>query len=205
MTRELGPQSRRVYAQLREGILRGEYRVGTALPAYTALAKQFGVSPVTMRQVLALLEQEGLLSRQQGRGTFVRSATTPAVLIVDDETEIRDVLRRFVTASGHLAIEADSPAAALALLESGTLIGLILTDVRMPNRSDGVEFIRTVRRRWPDLPLAALTGYPDDLTELHGTAEYPVLNLTKPVRLDQIREVFRYVVGNRLPGANNAL
>ena len=35
-----------------------------------------------MRQVLAQLEDEGLVSRQVGRGTFVREATSPTILVV---------------------------------------------------------------------------------------------------------------------------
>jgi len=44
---------------------------GERLPSIEALAHTFHVAIVTVRQALALLEQEGLVERQQGRGTFV--------------------------------------------------------------------------------------------------------------------------------------
>jgi CheY-like chemotaxis protein len=70
-------------------------------------------------------------------------------------------------------------------------ITLVFSDVRMPNKEDGIEFIRAVRRRWPQLPLAVLTGFTDDLSELHGTPEWPILVLSKPVWALQIQEAMR--------------
>jgi CheY-like chemotaxis protein len=190
----IGPRARRVYDTLRARIVGGEFALGEQLPSYVALATQFGVAPLTVRQVLATLEQEGLVSREQGRGTFVRAPAVPAVLLVDDEPAILQLLSRFVEQGGFRALAAASPQEALALLESEHQIVLILSDVRMPRAADGIEFIRTVRRRWPELPLAAVTGYPADLDGLLGTPEWPILVLTKPVRLSQILEVLRLTV-----------
>jgi CheY-like chemotaxis protein len=190
----IGPRARRVYDTLRARIVGGEFAVGAQLPSYVALAAQFGVAPLTVRQVLARLEQEGLVSREQGRGTFVRAPTAPAVLIVDDEPAILQLLSAFVEQGGFRALAAASPQEALAILESEHQIVLILSDVRMPAAHDGIEFIRTARRRWPGRPLAAITGFPADLDELLGTPEWPVLILTKPVRLPQILEVLRLTV-----------
>ncbi len=64
------------YAQLanilRTGISRGEYSPGERLPAESALAKNHGVSAMTARQAVSVLEEEGLVRRIQGKGTFVR-------------------------------------------------------------------------------------------------------------------------------------
>jgi DNA-binding GntR family transcriptional regulator len=80
----LGPRARRVYTMLRDGLLSGEFAPGTQLPSHTLLAAQFGVATLTVRHVLAHLEQEGLISREHGRGTFARARATPTVLIVED-------------------------------------------------------------------------------------------------------------------------
>lgn len=196
---DLGPRLRRVHAALRESILQGDYAAGTTLPAYTKLAEQFGVSAVTIRHALALLEQERLVSRQQGRGTFVQSHIPPGVLIVDDDAEMRSLLRAFTTQAGYRVAEAPSPARALAILNADQAIALVLADVRIPDRACGIALLRTMYRRWPGLPVAAITGYPDDLAELHGTPECPVLILAKPVREQQIQEVFRWVLGSSAP------
>ncbi|MCY1216825.1 HTH-type transcriptional repressor YvoA [compost metagenome] len=56
---------------LRLRIRTGEYPPGARLPSIADLAKQFDVAVVTARQALALLEQDGLVQRRQGVGTFV--------------------------------------------------------------------------------------------------------------------------------------
>lgn len=64
------------YAQLanilRTGISQGEYPPGERLPSESALAKNHGVSAMTARQAVSVLEEEGLIRRIQGKGTFVR-------------------------------------------------------------------------------------------------------------------------------------
>jgi len=57
--------------ELRRRIRDGQWAEGERLPILDALASHFGVGRVTVRQALALLEQEGLIWRRQGKGTFV--------------------------------------------------------------------------------------------------------------------------------------
>jgi CheY-like chemotaxis protein len=201
---DLGPRARRVFDTLRARIVGGELAPGVRLPSYVALAAQFGVAPLTVRQVLARLEEEGLVSREQGRGTYVRAPARPAVLVVDDDPDVRQLLVGFVEHGGYRAVTAPGPAEALAALEGEPQIALILSDVRMPGTEDGINFIRTARRRWPAVPLAAVTAYPADLDALLDTPEWPILVLTKPVRLGQILEVLRLAVRSAGPGGEAA-
>ncbi len=64
------------YAQLasilRSNISQGLYSPGERLPSETALAKAHGVSAMTARQAVSVLEEERLIRRIQGKGTFVR-------------------------------------------------------------------------------------------------------------------------------------
>lgn len=68
-------------ATLRSRITQGEWVPGTALPAEAVLAKEQGVALGTLRQALALLVAEGLLERQHGRGTFVRTGLGGASML----------------------------------------------------------------------------------------------------------------------------
>jgi DNA-binding LacI/PurR family transcriptional regulator len=61
----------RVASLLRQGIHAGRHVVGERLANERQLADQFSVSRGTIRQALQILETERLISRQQGRGTFV--------------------------------------------------------------------------------------------------------------------------------------
>jgi GntR family transcriptional regulator len=56
---------------IRKRIHDGEYVPGERLPSIEGLAQTFRVAFITVRQALALLEEEGLIERHQGRGTFV--------------------------------------------------------------------------------------------------------------------------------------
>lgn len=64
-----------LYSQLRdvlaERISAGAWRPGNAIPNESDLAREFGVSAGTMRKALDIMEAERLLTRRQGRGTFV--------------------------------------------------------------------------------------------------------------------------------------
>ena len=177
----LGPKAQRVYEVMLRRIAGGQHAPGDRLPSHLALAEQFGVAPLTVRQVLARLEEEGLVVREQGRGTFVRSFPRPAVLVVGEDQSIRTLLAASIERMGYVLLTASSPGGALNLLNANHEIAFILSDARVPSMEAGTDFIRTIRRRWPYIPLAVLKDHPEDLAELHGTPECPILVLSKPV------------------------
>lgn len=65
------PRYLQVADLLRQRIARGAWATGHKLPSLEELAAEFGVARVTMRQAIELLARDGLVSPQQGRGTFV--------------------------------------------------------------------------------------------------------------------------------------
>lgn len=64
------------YAQLVRILLRqvadGEFRPGDRLPSEAQLCERYGVSPMTVRRVVNILADRGVVIAEQGRGTFVR-------------------------------------------------------------------------------------------------------------------------------------
>ncbi|CAG9186985.1 GntR family transcriptional regulator [Cupriavidus pinatubonensis] len=71
----------RIAAQLQRKIVDGEWPPGAAIPAESTLATEFGTALGTIRQAIAVLVQEGLLERVQGKGTFVRNGLTGASMM----------------------------------------------------------------------------------------------------------------------------
>ena len=59
-----------------ERIASGEWKPSAAIPNESDLAREFGVSAGTMRKALDLMEAERLLTRRQGRGTFVNDQSS---------------------------------------------------------------------------------------------------------------------------------
>jgi GntR family transcriptional regulator len=72
--------TRPLYLQARDAIAQriaaGEWKPHAAIPNEGDLAREFGVSPGTMRKALDLAESERLLTRRQGRGTFVNDPSS---------------------------------------------------------------------------------------------------------------------------------
>jgi CheY-like chemotaxis protein len=84
------------------------------------------------------------------------------ILIVDDDEAIRRLSRRILEGDGyHVLTAANGPAAlaavGLAMLEPGSAIHLVLTDVDMP-RMDGYTLGRRLALRWPALPVVYMSG-----------------------------------------------
>src|SRR5688572_29745983 len=116
MMHGLGPRARRVYVALHDRIANGDWAPGARLPSHRDLAIEFGVAPMTMRQVLGQLEEHGLVSRQVGRGTFVLDAIGPAILIVEDGSTVGSFLSEYVQRDGYRVLLGRDLAEALSLL-----------------------------------------------------------------------------------------
>jgi hypothetical protein len=67
------------------------------------------------------------------------------------------------------------------LLQGDRVVALVVCEL-VPFDRRHVEFIRTVRRRRPRLPVAVIAGSAADLADLYGTPEVPVLVVPAPVR-----------------------
>jgi len=117
------------------------------------------------------------------------------VLVVDDEPDTLDLLRRVLSDSQAQVAAAPSVEAALATL--GTFNPhVLLSDVSMPGR-DGYELIRAVRSTLsPEhLPAAALTAYarPEDTARAHEAGFQ--MHLSKPVEPDELVKVVARLAG----------
>jgi GntR family transcriptional regulator len=76
-------KSRRLYLLLREQLLSGAVEPGGQLPSEPELAARHAVSRVTVRRALDGLEQDGLIRRQPGAGTFALGPGVPRTILAD--------------------------------------------------------------------------------------------------------------------------
>lgn len=74
----------RVAADLRAQIMDGELQAEDPIPSEAKLMTYYGVSRIVVRMAVDLLQNEGLVTKQQGRGTFVRAQTPPGKRIAGD-------------------------------------------------------------------------------------------------------------------------
>ena len=78
------------------------------------------------------------------------------ILIIDDEDELRSMLRQMLEQASHEVTEAVNGAEGIQLYEQDRP-DLIITDIIMPEK-EGVETIIALRRADPDLPIIAISG-----------------------------------------------
>ena len=83
------------------------------------------------------------------------------VLVIDDETEVRMVLRDLLVEHGYTVLEAADGASGLAKCETGP-VDLMLCDISLPGMS-GWEVAEAYRTRFPDRPFGFVTGWGDHL------------------------------------------
>jgi GntR family transcriptional regulator len=80
-----------VMMEIRDNILSGKWGSGSQIPGELDLARQLGVSVITVRQALGQLAEEGYLRRQRARGTFVQW-TGPLRQSINLEVEAEDLV-----------------------------------------------------------------------------------------------------------------
>ena len=114
------------------------------------------------------------------------------VLVVDDDPAVVRVLSMLLRQAGYGVESADSAETAMPLLERAG-VDLVLSDLRMPGIG-GMELLRRMQARWPDLPVVMLTAHatvPDAVEAMKiGAADF----LTKPFE----REAILFVVDKAL-------
>ncbi|MEA2776346.1 MAG: hypothetical protein QOF90_1752 [Acetobacteraceae bacterium] len=111
----------------------------------------------------------------------------PCVLLVDNEALVREVLAEQLGDSGYDVMQADCGEAALALLEAGEPIDLIVTDLAMPGMS-GVALLDAVHVQRPRLPAILLTGLAGNaaILAVNGAISGSFSLLRKPVSGPQL-------------------
>ncbi len=84
------------------------------------------------------------------------------ILVVDDESMVRESLARLLTSAGHAAVTAANGRDAWLTMYEG-VPDLILLDLMMP-QMDGITFLTLLRRsdHWAQVPVIVVTGLSDD-------------------------------------------
>jgi len=88
------------------------------------------------------------------------------ILVVDDETRMRKLVRDFLTVKGFQVIEAEDGEQAIDIFFEEKDIALILLDVMMP-KMDGWEVLKTIRQ-YSQIPILMLTARGEEQDELQG-------------------------------------
>ncbi|MCX7012316.1 MAG: response regulator [Candidatus Sumerlaeota bacterium] len=106
------------------------------------------------------------------------------VLVVDDEPDIRELLKDMLELEGHSVETAEDGLQAQQML-SDKRFDLVITDLQMP-RVDGMQLIQSIRALDPDLPVIVMTAYPSMRSVIDVMKCGAVDFLPKPFQMDNV-------------------
>lgn len=123
-------------------------------------------------------------------GTAQRHAT---ILVVEDEPLLRFALASELSEAGFRVVEAANTDEAESVLATGARIDLVITDVQMPGRRDGMVLAEIVRAARPDTKIIVTSGRPPQ----SNVATVADAFFSKPYDLDRVIRRASSLVGTR--------
>jgi two-component system, chemotaxis family, CheB/CheR fusion protein len=124
-----------------------------------------------------------------------RTIRTGSILVVEDDPEVRELLKLLLADEGHHAMAASNGTAALELLADGTVCpDLVIVDYNLPLGMNGLQVAASIRRKLRSrIPVIILTG--DISTEtLRGIARGDCVRLNKPVRPAELAQAIQHLL-----------
>ena len=115
------------------------------------------------------------------------AATRPLVLLVEDDADVRRVVRLQLTQLGYPVVEAENGVQALEMLLHVEDIGIVLSDLMMPGGVTGRDLAQHVQEVRPGTPVVLMSGYADDA--LGDLAGVPVLQ--KPLTTTALQDILK--------------
>ncbi len=109
------------------------------------------------------------------------------ILVVDDDRSIASAFEQFLLYDGHAFRIASSALDAMSMLETRRP-DLVVMDVRMPGM-DGLEALPLMRARFPGLYVVIMTAHGSSQTSIEAIREGAFDYLTKPLDLEELRDV----------------
>jgi len=129
------------------------------------------------------------------------SAEHPTVLVVDDEEDLRDIMRRMLERRGFDTLVAGDSEQAIELcrVHPGE-IDVLVTDLGLPGASGG-ELSRAALALRPRMGVVYISGLPKDIAVTKGLIAEDALLVKKPFTADLLIEALRVVIAQRAASA----
>jgi len=124
MTFRLNPESgvpiyRQIQDQIRLGIASGLLAPGEQLPTVRALAVDLSVNPNTVIKAYSELEHEGILTTEQGTGTFVSSSPPASIPAADRRAKLEGLCSEFLAHASRYGFSVEEIKKAIQVLSEG--------------------------------------------------------------------------------------
>lgn len=107
------------------------------------------------------------------------------ILAVDDDAEIREILKIFLESEGYTVVLAENGASAVKSV-LGETFSLVLLDVNLPDM-DGIEVLKKIRKIDSELPVMMITGFKDAEKVIAAFREGAVDCVLKPLNFEYLK------------------
>lgn len=114
-----------------------------------------------------------------------------AILVVEDDALVRRYVVGQIQSLGYRTLVAGGASEALAIIEAGEAIDLLLTDVMMPGSINGRKLAVEALHRRPSLRILYTSGYPEDVVADDGCLDGGALLLAKPYHKRDLARMIR--------------
>ena len=111
----------------------------------------------------------------------------PKILLIDDDEQIRKLVRRYLEGEGHRVYDAQTAENGMSVFLAQE-IDLVITDILMPGK-DGIELITELRREKPEVKIIAISGGGSCAPHLYlASSKYlgASLAIAKPFRREEL-------------------
>ncbi|MDP8914807.1 MAG: PAS domain-containing protein, partial [Pseudomonadota bacterium] len=122
-----------------------------------------------------------------------RAEAGEVVLVVEDETAVRELVVDVLQELGYRAVEAANGDAGLKLLQTDMRVDLLVTDIGLPGLN-GRELADAARRRRPNLKVLFMTGYAENATVANGFLAPGMQMMTKPFAIEALATRIREMI-----------
>jgi DNA-binding NtrC family response regulator len=119
----------------------------------------------------------------------------PQILTVDDDSVTCELLCEVFAREGFSAVFANSGEAALATVAQQPP-DLLLSDIRMKTRLDGLSLLEIVRREYPSIPVVLMTAFGSIETAVRAVKEGAFDYISKPFNIDELVAIVRRALAN---------
>jgi PAS domain S-box-containing protein len=168
----------------------GQVRVYSELGEGTTMCLYL---PRFIGEATADVPAEAALAKDGGHGE--------TVLIVDDESTVRMLMREVLEEAGYIALDAADGPAGLRILRSDVRIDLLVTDVGLPGGMNGRQVADAARALKPELKVLFVTGYAENASVGNGHLDAGMKVMAKPFAVADFGNKVREMIENRWRGA----
>jgi len=135
--------------------------------------------------------------------TTVRAAEVPlTILVVEDEGDVRTVVRRQLESMGHKVLVAEGPTEALLLVQGPGAPDVLLTDVVLGSGMNGIDLAAQARASRPSLAVIFMSGYTAIAEAQQRIRDTGAPLLSKPFTTPQLERVLVAATEHSRPSAN---